>query len=335
MEAKKESGGANEIKAAVPPNPDPGLVWSMVCATVALLVVVGLVVVIFNSPTGAQATVLQLSATSALALIGAVAVVIERIIEGFWIFMGFAVNSWWPLKEIPKRINTFVTESNIALGIYHAEARDFIEHIGNKLDKANDEFVRVQKKLAELPVDTKMPDAERIKAKLQLEQAWEELRGLQAVQARSNEISNVLKNLPTESHEGVRTTQDVRLTATRITGTIDTLRNLLPQLETQATLAQQSVSVLSNFVETFKDNPARRLISIYIGAFFGLGAAASFQLDLFQAILNPDHPVTGVGIAMTGLVIGLGVNPTHEVIRLLEEFKKSQKAQNTDSSSNA
>jgi hypothetical protein len=34
------------------------------------------------------------------------------------------------------------------------------------------------------------------------------------------------------------------------------------------------------------------------------------------------------GIVFTGIVMGLGSNPTHEVIRALQEFKKNLKIQN-------
>jgi hypothetical protein len=43
-------------------------------------------------------------------------------------------------------------------------------------------------------------------------------------------------------------------------------------------------------------------------------------------------PVTGFfpywGVAITGLVMGLGSNPTHEVIRAIQEVKKSRKSGN-------
>jgi len=34
-----------------------------------------------------------------------------------------------------------------------------------------------------------------------------------------------------------------------------------------------------------------------------------------------------VGVAVTGLVIGLGSDPTHQVIEVLQECKKARKAQ--------
>lgn len=335
MSTKLTGSVVPKTSPALPPDPHPWLIWSLLYATLALIAAVGAIAISDRSSlvSGAQ----QLTATSALALIGAVAVAIERIIEGFWTFVGFAADSWWPLLNIRVHINTFIAESNAALVSYQTDAKAFVSQIEGKVSAAQKQLYQAQQDLTNpQPVDPSTPEAARIQpTQLQLDQAREELRGLLAVQAKNREISSVLDTIAFMPMKGVRNSQGVRLTAAQMTGTIDTLRNLLPQLQTQAALAQQSVSMLVNVVDTFTDNPARRLISMYIGAFIGLGAAASFQLDLFQAILNPDRPITGIGIALTGLVIGLGANPTHEVIRLLEEFKKSRKTQNNDTASNA
>jgi len=91
-------------------------------------------------------------------------------------------------------------------------------------------------------------------------------------------------------------------------------------------------------VATFKDNPGRRLISICAGAILGLIAAWALGLDAFQAAYQapPGDVVGGVppqwqwGIAVTGLLMGLGSTPTHEVIKLVQEVKKSRKTGNRE-----
>jgi hypothetical protein len=89
--------------------------------------------------------------------------------------------------------------------------------------------------------------------------------------------------------------------------------------------------MLADVVATFKDNPGRRLISIYVGAVFGLLVSGMLSLDLFAAALQRPTATIGpswlphLGIVLTGLVMGLGSNPTHEVIRAVQEFKKSLK----------
>jgi hypothetical protein len=62
-------------------------------------------------------------------------------------------------------------------------------------------------------------------------------------------------------------------------------------------------------------------------------------MDVFQATLSPEAVGAAqaagqsaarlfpyVGVAVTGLVIGFGSDPTHQVIEVLKEYKKARKA---------
>ena len=109
-------------------------------------------------------------------------------------------------------------------------------------------------------------------------------------------------------------------------------------------LASEAIGGMTDFVSTFKDNPGRRLISLYVAALIGVAIAAVLGLDVFQAVLGGGEsaavrPVgllaqqAGVrfawdfprlGVAITGLLIGMGASPTHEVIRVLQEYKKNR-----------
>jgi hypothetical protein len=72
-----------------------------------------------------------------------------------------------------------------------------------------------------------------------------------------------------------------------------------------------------------------------VGTLLGLLITGLLRLDLVQAIFQ--SPTFGNvfdlqfywGIIFTGIVMGLGSNPTHEVIRVLQEYKKTLKIQNT------
>jgi hypothetical protein len=62
----------------------------------------------------------------------------------------------------------------------------------------------------------------------------------------------------------------------------------------------------------------------------GLILAGVFGLDVFQAVLEgAKESQKKWQIIFTGLMIGLGSNPTHEVIRAIQEYKKSRKGENT------
>ena len=113
-----------------------------------------------------------------------------------------------------------------------------------------------------------------------------------------------------------------------------------PQLAAAAKMAADSLKGVNDLVASFKDNPGRRLISIYLGSFLGMIIAGVVGMDVFQATLSSETVGAAqatmqmtaqffpyVGVAMTGLVIGLGSDPTHQVIQVLQEYKKARKAE--------
>jgi hypothetical protein len=118
------------------------------------------------------------------------------------------------------------------------------------------------------------------------------------------------------------------------------LEGQYPNLQERAQDFNRAVSQVDEFLNSFNDNPARRLISIYVGALIGLLLAGILGLDLIGATLGEDPFGTGnnqpwwdkflpnLGAAVTGLVMGLGASPTHELIKTLQETKKARKAEN-------
>ena len=92
---------------------------------------------------------------------------------------------------------------------------------------------------------------------------------------------------------------------------------------------------MNEFVQTFEDNPARRLMSLHAGAVLGLIAAGLLGLDAIQAVFEGVPSgwlagksyslLPGIGAAVTGLAIGAGATPTHELIKALKEVKERNK----------
>lgn len=307
------------------------LSWSA-ALLLALLILAGAfaaVALTVNLPTTPTTTAQQLSAASALALITAAAVAIERVIEAIWTFVGLTFGSWAPLSSVGSMIKDLISKSNATLASYQEKAKRLVDEIDEQVKNAEALLAEAQKQLKDLQGTSDPPSAALTDAQQEVARAWEKLRDLQKVKDNKEEISSALMKLPSVQPQDVRSTQDAMLHATQLSGAIAYLQKALPQFQAHAALAEQSVATLSSFVDSFKDNPARRLISIYIGALFGLVIAGAMQLDVLQAVLEPTKAVTGIGVAFTGILIGLGANPTHQVIRLLEEFKKSQKGKNT------
>lgn len=110
---------------------------------------------------------------------------------------------------------------------------------------------------------------------------------------------------------------------------IDSLRKQCPGVDEAAARAKILIANLSSFADSFQENPARKLISLYAGSFLGIVVAAVAGMDLFLASGIAKTTLLGFhwGVVATGLVMGLGSNPAHEVIKAVQEFKGSQRAQ--------
>lgn len=233
------------------------------------------------------------SAVVTLVTTGAVA--IERVLEVFWIAIGAVKGSWWPLVT-PK---------------------EWLDGLAAALDQTMKPFYdSVQTKIADLQTANTWAQGKATEAGQDLEQLKTQLE--------------TLKQLPMDN-------QRAQLLLTSTQHSVDFFSQKYPDLKEVAALASIGIDSVTDFVASFKDNPGRRLISLYLGALLGLAIAGFLGLDMFRAILDNGAPAlqaaapSQLGVAITGLVMGLGANPTHEVIRVLQEFKTSQKTSNASS----
>jgi hypothetical protein len=255
----------------------------------ALLVLAILAVMGYAPPSNAGFK----DATSALAFVGGAAVAIERIIETGWTFLGAAFGSYWPLGAVQKQVGSLVTDLDRSLRPFHDRLKTQLDALAEKGQLSSDEASRGKQEI------------ERLKSRF-----------------------DDLAKLATDH-------QKVQLLAASASQNVSHLfgkyRGMVDDLERANAAASAAISGVQAFLVTFKDNPGRRVISMYAGAILGVGVAGVFGLDLFQAVLEPGPeglPYRSLRVVLTGLVIGLGSNPTHEVIRAVQEYKRGQKAEN-------
>lgn len=255
----------------------------------ALLVLAILAVFTYAPPTNAGFK----DATSALAFVGAAAIAIERIIETGWTFMGAAFGTYWPLGAIQKQVGSLVAEMDRSLKPFHDRLKAELDGLAEK-------------------------------GKLSIDEAKRGKQEIERLESRFDDLSRMTID-----------NQKVQLLAAAASQNVSHLygkyKGLVGDMDRASAAAMSAIGGVQSFVVTFKDNPGRRVISMYTGAILGVSVAGAFGLDLFQAVLEPGPeglPYRSLRIVLTGLVIGLGSNPTHEVIRAVQEYKKSQKAEN-------
>ena len=224
-----------------------------------------------------------------LAVIAAAAVGIERFIEGIWTVVGQVKNAWWPFNVISTQVDGLVTDLDKQLATVYARAGESMAKLTIAGDWTADQTTALN-------------------------------ADLDAAKKRIEELKKLAPN-----------NQRVTLLAASAFQTIAMLEAKIPDFSSSVGIANQAVAGLTDFVGSFRENPGRRLISIYAGALLGLVVSGLVGLDIFQAVFGGE-PGAGlfkyVGVAITGLIIGLGSNPTHDVIGVLQEIKKSRAAGN-------
>lgn len=260
-----------------------------------LLVAVFLLVAQFAAPSNRGAG----DATAALTLIAGAAVVIERILEGVWTFVGLTRGSKWPLGPLSDRFTAVVGNLDTTLSPFYKEADAALQRVAQA-------------------------------------QSWTQAR-LDEARKELGELKTQVSNIKTMAPDS----QQVELAATSTAQVVEYIQKKYqdPQLKAAAEMATDSLKGINDLVASFKDNPGRRLISVYLGAFLGMMIAGVVGMDVFQATLSPEAVGAAqaagqsavrlfpyVGVAVTGLVIGFGSDPTHQVIEVLKEYKKARKA---------
>ena len=273
---------------------------------VVLLVVFAACAVIawFVAPANANQSFKDSAAV--LAFISLAAVAIERSIEGFFTLMAGRFGEWWPLKAVKLEFDTFEAKTNETLGPVVRQTIDELTTAKALAGQSQDEVTRIQGLIDQV-------DAEQRRLSGRLEDATTKLVPGSARLARVGEINTAMTTFLHGIH-----TQSLTYTA-----------GAQGLLATTGEAADRASAIIASF----QDNPARRLAALLLGASIGVLVAAGVGLNLFTATLvGPDGStrdlpqlVAGtLGVLLTGVVIGLGSAPTHEVVKSLQTYKDSR-----------
>jgi hypothetical protein len=239
-------------------------------------------------------------ASAALAFVGAAAIGIERTIEGFWTIVGATGGTFWPLSAVNKQVGTLVDDLNVAMKSFHDTATNRLQDTADAVAGAQKTFKRISDEKESLD------------------------KSLEGVTQRLTALA-----------AGPRDNQRLQLLAATASQNVSYVSALygetIPDLQRAGRAANAAINGLQDFIATFKDNPGRRLVSLFLGVLAGLVIAGCLGLDLVTASLESNAPTgsrAAFNIVVTGILIGLGSNPTHEVIRAIQEYKKGRKGEN-------
>ncbi|MEL7155035.1 MAG: hypothetical protein AAFN30_00395 [Actinomycetota bacterium] len=264
-----------------------------------LIAVVAAVVAVLVTADGANTGFT--SNAAAITFVGAVALGIERVLEIAWTLVGQSrrLGGWWPLDRVQRAARDFESAAEQLL----APLDDLEEGIESAKAGLSEQDAAAQ----QLQAYAEQVQSVRPRLQAQLDRA----RQLAPGSSRLSLVSAVA-----EEAAGL-----VNQTAANADAKLADIRRRMRQ-------AQSGMNTALDVIDAFQDNPARRLASLIAGAFLGLVVAGLSELNLFVATLTDDGggldgPLGGpIGVALTGIVLGFGASPTHEIVKGLQRYKE-------------
>jgi hypothetical protein len=276
---------------------------SLIFVVGALAVIIVFIVVSSNNNAWLGSANPIVDAATALAVMTGAALVIERVMEGAWTIIDMTLGLFWPLNLVGEIIDAQVAQWN-------AQLQSFADAF--------------QKKVDGLPATNPA----------QVDAATKALTDFNATLTK-------IKSLPGPQY--------LQYVASWTQSKLDLLNkefNIFDKdtMETYGQWINTAEADVNSFSTAFAQNPARTLISLFVGATAGLLVAKTFGLNAYQAVISsPPVAATvsgqispqslstatlqlpGIWIGITGLVMGLGTSPTHQLIQTLTQFKSRLK----------
>jgi hypothetical protein len=280
------------------------MLWGLWCLALAAAMAVAAVV-------APEANEGFADGAAALAFIATVAVGIERSVEVFWTIVARSnLGGWWPLNQVRSAILAFEANTDALLagplqraGQVLGQAKEAAEAAGHATDEIDRQIAALASEVDRL--DKKVANAKKL--------APGSPRFELLTEAASDAVAR----------------------AEAVVGTVvDYVPDALDTVGGRAEELADACDRAGDIVSSFSDNPARKLLSLMLGAIFGVLIAGFMGLNLFLAALGDGEDFAAdlggtVGIILTGVIIGFGANPTHEVIKALQRRKAENTATTT------
>ena len=269
--------------------PRPDLVTTYVVRVIGvlLLAVIWLLAAVRGSPVDTSPD--PAAAASILALAAALAVGVERTLEVMWTVVDqVANNPRFPFSSQAESLEDFANR-----------VRDITKPALDQARRAADELKR---RGGAAPADLAVLDR----------QIADLLANVQAkLDAKDPKVAGGLQSLQTALDEMARNLAgtDAAAVVGAATAGLDALDNYLTSISTDL-------------------NPGRRIMSLFLGSYLGVAAASIFGIDVIHAALGTHDSPGQVhwALAVTGVVIGFGSVPLHELISAVQAFRNAQPA---------
>jgi hypothetical protein len=243
-------------------------------------------------------------AAGVLAFASLLAIGIERVVEFGWLIVDAAkrFGGYFPLNVLMQQFGEVDAQTDKLLGKLFEDTQEVLKHtiaVGKQAGDAVDEIEGTVKQL----------DLQRKNLGARLT----EVRKLAPGSGRLATTADIIEQLSTSMH-----------TALVGIGKAD-------EAVTDAIVAtRSSAKTALEVITAVGDNPSRRIASLLVSSGLGILVAGFVGVNLFKAVLDQSQgPAEAVlfgkaGVIVTGLVLGLGSGPTHELVKGLQRYKDSR-----------
>jgi hypothetical protein len=266
--------------------------WAVVAGSAAVIAMAFVAMRVGTPLAGLKFT---LAGNVALMLVTGGSVAIERTLEALWTVVDMVQGGRLPLAPRARQVNALVNDVNVQLSAALQKLEGDMKAYQATVPSVSE---RVNEVLGSIGV---------VRANLWL--AADTLDGATIAKALgkiNGGIDAIIAKYP------------VLTNGTSISDSLDT--------------SLKAATSLQELLVTFESNPGRRLLSIIAGAIIGLGVAFLLGLNVITAVGADGNPAAGPvvpsapspWVAITGLVMGLGSTPTHELIRAVQQQKQKQ-----------
>jgi hypothetical protein len=232
------------------------------------------------------------------------AVGIERVVELGWLVIDAAgrFGGYFPLNVLMKQFEEVDRQTDTLLGRVFDDTRKALQNAIEVGGRTGAEIDSIKARIAEL-------DAQRATLTTRLSQ----IRTLSPGSGRLGATAAIADQISASMHQALGTLGAAGA-ATRLS--VVTVRSS----------AQTALEVIG----ALGDNPSRRIASLLFSSALGMLVAGMVGVNLFEGILQQSQgPAEAIlfgklGVVVTGVVVGLGSGPTHEVIKGLQRYKDSR-----------
>lgn len=303
--------------------------WGLLCVLALLILILFFLVALCPlAPNTGFA-----GSAAVLSMIAAVALGIERIIEAFWTIIGLTKGAFWPLNLINDQVNGMVEDLDDKLRPVYDEAEKAIRTAAVATEEGQKKLEEALKELEKLKANTARlkelaPDNQRVN--LIAASAFQGVSLLEKKYPAVAQTAEVAQQAIVGVSDFVATFKDNpgrRLISILLGMILGLLVAGVIRLDVFEAAAQTPPTAGQN-------PPAGAQQAAGQNAPAGGQPAAAPANAAAGAVRERETNFLGFtvglywGVAFTGLLMGLGSNPTHEVIRAIQEFKKSRKSDN-------